>query len=371
MIQLKLDTAIYNFKGKIKMKSTISQAVLSAALIVLPISGMAQQNLVVASWGGSYVAAQTESMYKPFEAKTNTRVIPTDRSVGLAEVAAQVRTGNVKWDVIDVGPWEAIKGCEEGLFERVDANRLPPGADGTPATVDFYPGMLQGCAVSVGMYANVIAYDRSRLGSNGPKNLEDFFDTKKFPGKRGLFRTPVAILEWALMADGVAPTDVYRVLGTTEGQDRAFRKLDTIKKDIVWWSAGSQAMNLLATGEVVMTHAWHGRVVDAVSRDKKDFAIVWDGSTMLQTMFAVVKGSKNSAAAQEFVRQSTSPQSLAQLTNYIPYAPTRRSAMSMISDTNPYKAWLPTAGRSMLINAQFWADNDDNISKRFHAWLAK
>ena len=353
------------------MKSISTMAAISVALITSPITGVAQQSLVVASWGGAYVTAQTESMYRPFETRTNIRIVPVNRSVGLAETAAQVRTGNVKWDVIDVGPWEAIKGCDEGLFENIDAGKLPAGADGSVATKDFGSGMVQSCAVSVGMYANVIAYDRERLGNNGPKSLEDFFDTKKFPGKRGLFKTPVAILEWAVMADGVAPADVYRVLSTSEGVDRAFRKLDTIKKDIVWWSAGSQAVNLLATGEVVMTHAWHGRVVDANFRDKKDFAVVWDGSTMLQTMFAVVKGSKNSAAAHEFIRQSTSSQALASLTNYIPYAPTRKSSIALIPDTNPYKAWLPTGSRSMLINAQFWAEHEDDLAKRFNNWLAK
>ena len=353
------------------MKSFLSIAAISAALIMPPVTGLAQQNLVVASWGGAYVAAQTESMYKPFEARNNIRIVPTDRSVGLAETAAQVRTGNVKWDVIDVGPWEAIKGCDEGLFETIDVGKLPAGADGSAATKDFASGMVQKCAVSVGMYANVIAYDRARLGNNGPKNLEDFFDTKKFPGKRGLFKTPVAILEWAIMADGVAPADVYRVLRTPEGVDRAFRKLDTIKKDIVWWSAGSQALNLLATGEVVMSHVWHGRVVDTNFRDKKDFVVVWDGSTALQTMFAVVKGSKNSAAAHEFIRQSTSAQALADLTNYIPYTPTRRSSMALIPDTNPYKSWLPTSPRSMVINAQFWAEYEDDLARRFNNWLAR
>jgi putative spermidine/putrescine transport system substrate-binding protein len=353
------------------MKSILPIAAIAAALIVLPISGLAQQNLVVASWGGAYVAAQTESMYKPFEAKNNIRITAANRSVGLAETAAQVRTGNVKWDVIDVGPWEAIKGCNEGLFDNIDAGKLPAGADGSIAIKDFGPGMIQDCAVSVGVYANVIAYDRTRLGNNGPKNLEDFFDTKKFPGKRGLFKTPVAILEWAVMADGVAPVDVYRVLSTPEGVDRAFRKLDTIKKDIVWWSAGAQAVNFLATGEVVMSHVWHGRIVDANFRDKKDFVVVWDGSTMLQQMFAVVKGGKNSAAAHEFIRQSTSAQALADLTNYIPYAPTRRSSMALIPGTNPYKSWLPTSPRSMLINAQFWAQYEDDLVKKFNIWLAR
>ena len=43
------------------------------------------------------------------------------------------------------------------------------------------------------------------------------------------------------MADGVAPAEVYDVLRTEEGVDRAFAKLDEIKDDVIWWEAGAQA----------------------------------------------------------------------------------------------------------------------------------
>ncbi|NBW25913.1 MAG: extracellular solute-binding protein, partial [Betaproteobacteria bacterium] len=115
--------------------------------------------------------------------------------------------------------------------------------------------------------------DKAKYGANGPKTLEDFFNVTKFPGKRGLKKDPSVTLEWALMADGVAVNDVYKVLGTPAGVDRAFKKLDTIKSSIVWWTAGAQPPQLLASGEVVMTHSWHGRIVDANVKEKKDFAL--------------------------------------------------------------------------------------------------
>jgi putative spermidine/putrescine transport system substrate-binding protein len=356
------------------MKSIVSVAAISAVLITSPISALAQQNLTVAAWGGAYTKALSESMYKPFEAKNNVTVTSVDRGWGLGEIATQVKSGNIKWDVADITPGEAIKGCEEGLFEKIDAAKLPAGADGSVAARDFTTGMIQGCAVATTTYANVIAYDRARLGVNGPRTLEDFFDTKKFPGKRGLYKSPVAVLEWALMADGVATADIYRVLGTPDGLDRAFRKLDTIKKDVVWWTAGAQSVPLIATGDVVMSHVWHGRVVDANFKDKKDFAVVWDGHTTLPNMFAILKGSKNTEAAQEFVRQATGSQALAAMATSIPYAPARRSSMALIPNDHPNKPWLPSsphAGRAMPINSQFWAENSDDLNKKFQIWLAK
>lgn len=356
------------------MKSILSIAAISAALVATPISVLAQQNLTVASWGGAYVKSLSESMYKPFEAKNNITITSVDRGLGLGEIATQVKSGNIKWDIADITPGEAIRGCDEGLFEKIDAAKLPAGADGSTAVKDFTTGMIHGCAVATTTYANVIAYDRARLGPNGPKTMEDFFDTKKFPGKRGLFKSPVSVLEWALIADGVATADIYRVLSTQEGVDRAFRKLDTIKKDVVWWTAGAQSVALIATGDVVMSHVWHGRVVDANFKDKKDFAVAWDGHTTMPNMFAILKGSKNTEAAQEFIRQSTSSQVLANVATSIPYAPARRSSMVLIPDSHPNKSWLPGSshsGRSMPINQQFWAENSVDLNKKFQIWLAK
>jgi len=229
------------------------------------------------------------------------------------------------------------------------------------------------CAVGNSTYTNAIAYDAAKFGANGPKTLDDFFDTKKFPGKRGLRKDPVAAMEWALIADGVPVADVYKVLATPAGVDRAFRKLDTIKKDIVWWEAGAVMVQRLAAGDVVMTHAWHGRIVSANLKENKNFAIMWDAQLMATDYFVVLQGSKNSAAANELIRFATSTKPLVDLTNHMPYSPSRRSALARVPDSNPNKVWLPAAhpGRSMTVDAVFWMENGDSLSKRFQNWLAK
>ena len=94
-------------------------AVASAAVLaVLPGTSAAQQSLTVTSWGGAYTVSQVESMHKPFAALKKINVVSQDYNGDLAEIAAQVKTGNVKWDLVDVEPAEAMKGCEEGLFEK-------------------------------------------------------------------------------------------------------------------------------------------------------------------------------------------------------------------------------------------------------------
>ena len=342
-------------------------------LAVLGLAGAASaQQITVTSYGGAYGKSQQEVMHAPFTAKTGVKVLSEDYNGGLAEIRAQVKTGNVKWDVVDVELAEALRGCDEGLFEKIDAGKLPKGDDGTDAKADFLPGMVNACAIANISYANVVAYDKAKLGANPPTKLDDFFDLKKFPGKRGMKKEPGVNLEWALMADGVAPADVYKVLSTPAGVERAFKKLDTIKSQIVWWNAGAQPAQLLASGEVAMTSVYHGRIYDANTKDGKDFAVVWDGQITVPDLFVVVKGSKNAKAATDFVMFATSTKPLVDQTKFIPYAPARKSSLKMADEKA--KPWLPGpshAGRGFQTDAGWWADHADELNQKFAAWVAK
>lgn len=346
--------------------------ILAGAIGTLLALGANAQTITVTSWGGAYGKSQQEVMYKPFAAKTGTKVLSEDYNGGLAEIRAQVQTGNVKWDVIDVEFAEALRGCDEGLFEKIDAGKLPKGDDGSDAKGDFLPGMINACAIANISYANVVAYDKAKTGANSPAKLEDYYDLKKFPGKRGMKKEPNVNLEQALMADGVAPADVYKVLSTPAGVERAFKKLDSIKSQIVWWNAGAQPAQLLAAGEVVMTTVYHGRIYDANTKDGKNFGVVWDGQIMVPDLFVVVKGSKNSKAAMDFVMFATGTKPLAEQTKYIPYAPARKSSLALVEEKT--KAWLPGsthAGRGFQTDAGWWSDHADELNQKFAAWLSK
>ncbi len=335
-------------------------------------AGASAQTITVTSWGGAYTKSQMAVMHEPFTTRTGVKVLSEDYNGGLAEIRAQVKTGNVKWDVVDVELAEALRGCDEGLFEKIDAGKLPRGDDGADAKADFLPGMVNACAIANISYANVVAYDKAKLGTNAPTRLEDFFDLKKFPGKRGMKKEPNVNLEWALLADGVAPADVYKALATPAGLERAFKKLDTIKSEVVWWSAGAQPPQLLASGQVAMTSVYHGRIYDANVKDNKNFAVVWDGQITVPDLFVVIKGSKNAKAAMDFVMFATSTKPLAEQTKFIPYAPARKSSLNLVDGKT--KPWLPgpaQAGRGFQTNAAWWSDHADELNQKFAAWAAK
>jgi len=358
-----------NFKHHLLMGA------LSAGLLV-GTSAIAAESITVVSWGGAYTKSQVEAYHKPWIAKTGNQIKSEDYNGGIAEIKAQVEAGKVTWDIVDVELSDAIRACDEGLLETIDHSKLPKGADGTPATEDFIKGTLHECAVANIVWSTIYAYDKTKM-KNAPVTIADFYDTKKFPGKRGLRKNPKANLEMALMGDGVPAAKVYEVLGTAEGIDRAFAVMDRIKKDVVWWEAGAQPPQLLADGEVVMTTAYNGRIFNAVASEDKPFEIVWDGQVWDLDLWVMPKGGNK--AALDFLAFSTATEQLGKQASYISYGPARKSAMPFVKkfhnkdiDMGPQMPTAPDNLKNAVgSNAEFWADNADQLNERFNAWLAK
>ena len=340
----------------------------------------ANADVTVMSWGGAYGEAQNEAFVKPFAASSGKATVMVDSDNPAPAIKAMVEAGNVTVDVASVEYADAIRLCDEGVLEPIDAASLPAGADGTPAADDFLPGAVTECGVSTDIWSNIFAYDTTKFPADAaPKVVADFFDTAKFPGKRGLRKGAKSVLELALMGDGVPAAEVYAVLGTPEGVDRAFAKLDTIKADVVWWEAGAQPPQLLADGEVVMATAYNGRIFAAAMNEGKPFQIVWDGQVYENEMFVVPKGAPNMADAMEFVKFATSTEGLRASAQQISYGPARKSAMKeeiLFKDGKTVMApHLPTAPENMAnaleTSSEFWVDHDAELNERFQAWLSQ
>jgi putative spermidine/putrescine transport system substrate-binding protein len=338
-------------------------SVLASLLVAAPLQAATQ--LSVVTFGGAYEKAADEAFFKPFTKATGVGFSLEAYDGGLAKLAAMVQANNTTWDLIDLESNDAIAGCDEGLLVKIDKASLGN-------TSDFIPGSISDCAVASMIWSTVFAYDTAKLAT-APSQINDFFDTQKIPGKRGLRKNPKGTLEWALLADGVSKEQVYDVLGTPEGLDRAFKKLDSIKGDIIWWESGAQAPQLLAEGAVVMTQAYNGRIQDAVQKDGKPFAIVWDGQVYDFEWWGIPAGSKNAKTALDFIVFASKPAVTSQLSRYISYAPPRTDALPLIAPE--ILKDLPTAPanfkNAVQIDVNFWTDNFDVINKRFQVWLTQ
>ena len=353
--------------------------ILSLTLFAWSQNAAGAESVTVVSWGGSYARSYTKAVLQPFTAATGIEVRLEDYNGGLAQIRAQVETGNVHWDVVDLEMADAVLGCDEGLLEPIDAGDLPPGPDGTPAEQDFFPETLTECGIGVVFYSTIYAYNMEKFPGSKPATIGDFFDLEKFPGRRGMRRTPVVNLEFALMADGVPMKQVYATLATPEGVDRAFRKLDTIKEQIIWWEAGAQPPQMLADGEVAMSTAYNGRIFNAQVLEKQPFVVVWDGQVLDWGQTGIVAGTRNLEAARKFVAFGARTESMAAIGRYISYSPVRRSGTALVSthletgvDMAPHMPTTPAnVARALHSDWEWWSDHSDEMNERFSAWLAR
>jgi putative spermidine/putrescine transport system substrate-binding protein len=180
-------------------------------------------------------------------------------------------------------------------------------------------------------------------------------------------------LEVALMADGVPPDEVYEVLRTDEGVDRAFAKLDELKDDIIWWEAGAQAPQLLAAGEVVMTNAYNGRISAANEEEGRNFKVVWPQSIYAVDSWVVLANSPHQEAAFQFIEFASQPERQSNLPLAIAYGVTHKDAAAKI-DPEILKD-LPTAPENLEgaieLDTEFWVENVEPLMERFTAWAAQ
>jgi putative spermidine/putrescine transport system substrate-binding protein len=334
---------------------------------------VAAKDLTVVSWGGAYTKSQILGVIRPFEQARGKDVEVLDYNGGLEEIRSQVLAYNVKWDVVDLELADALRACREGLLVAIDPGELPPSPDGVPARRDFIPGSLTDCAVGSVVWSTVIGFDPADFQGEPPSSLEDFFDLRAYPGKRGMRKTPKGNLEWALMADGVAPERVYEVLETDKGLDRAFRVLSRLKPYIVWWEGGTEAVRLLQRDRVRMATVYSGRVWEANTNRGASLSVIWDHQIWNMDLWGILKHTQNLELAKAFVRFATNTDSLARQAGHIPYGPVRRSSQPRVPEAmQPY---LPTRDVHMegalQIDAAWWAKHFDRIDTRFEQWLER
>jgi putative spermidine/putrescine transport system substrate-binding protein len=336
------------------------------ALAAVGTYAYAADSVTVVSWGGAYQDSVRKAFFEPFMKSGDVKITEEEFNGEIAKIRAMTESGNVTWDVVENDSQTTLAACAEGIIEKIDWKKLGLERD------KFISADASDCVVPSILYGTVVAYDTSKL-KTPPTTIADFFDLQKFPGKRALQKNPFVNLEWALLADGVSNEDLYKVLGTPEGVDRAFKKLDSIKSQIVWWEAGAQPPQLLADGQVVMTSAWNGRIFKAVHEDKKPFAIMWDHQGLDWQGWTVVKGTPHREAAYKFMAFAGQAAHQADQTHYIAYGPGNKEAAQNV---DPAKLKdLPTSPENMktgfIVDAKFWGDNGDALREQFNVWVAK
>lgn len=365
------------------IRGTAAAATIATGLGIaaLPYSSLAageQPTLTIVSWGGAYSDSQRMAYHQPYEDMTGTEIIQVPKSsVGLSQLRAQVEAGNVTWDLIDMDQGMALRACDDGIAERIDYDRLlKPAPNGDLPSEDFIPE-LKGCLIPQILYSTVLGYNTEMFSGEAPDSVGDVWNLEAFPGKRSLMKQAWSNLEWALMADGVAPGRIYEVLRTPEGIDRAFAKLNEIKPRVIWWQEGAQPPQLLADKEVSIASGYNGRFFNAQVVEDQPIDIIWDGQLFIVDGWVVAKG-RLTEEVKRYLRFATDTQRLADQAKYISYGPARRSSAELVGrhvktgiDMKPHMPTNPENLKTAIAkDSSFWGNYGDALAERFNAWLA-
>ena len=338
--------------------------------------------MTIVSWGGAYSSSQMKAYHEPYMKKTGIKVINDESSAeAVAKLRAMDEAGNITWDLVDVVASDAIRLCDEGLAQEIDHDKvLAKAPDGSPASKDFGDLIVSQCFIPQIVYSTAFGYRTDLVGGKAPTSVCAIFDTKTWPGKRSLEKRPINNMEWALLCDGVAKKDVYDVLATPEGQEKALAKLNTIKDDVIWWSAGADTPQLLADGEIVMGSTYNGRLFSVIEEQKQPVAMLWDAQVFDLDGWIVPAGlsPERKARVMDYLKFATDTQRLADQAKYISYGPARKSSAPLVGNhaelgiaMAPHMPTDPdNAKNTFLYNYEFWADYRDDIDAKFQAWLA-
>jgi putative spermidine/putrescine transport system substrate-binding protein len=342
--------------------------IVAIASVLLAGQAVAQEKVVFANYGGTVADFFAKYCGEPFRKDTGIELEQVGTSDPLGQLKLQELTNNVQWDLFPAEGDVLVTAQNNGWLQKIDwsvvdpTNKMPPVARKEYGIAGF-------------PYSTVLAYRTDKVPAGKSfSGWKSFWDVKNFPGPRSIRDTPSENLEFALLADGVPKEKLYDVLNTQAGVDRAFAKLDQIKSSIaVFWTSGQQPAQLIASGDVLYTTAWNGRI-SALRDQKVPVAISWDGASLNVPYYSIPKGAKDTAATLKFMKACLTDEHVeAQAVRVIRspgFAPALFDLLTPeeARDLPTYKANLD---REFEFNVDFWVAHRAELQHRWEAWRLK
>lgn len=336
------------------------QAGLAAPFVFTAERAFAAEQITVADVGGAPGAAIRKAFYDPFEKETGIKVVGVAHEADpTIQFRLVVDTRSYIWDACMVTPSNVITLSKPRDY--LETLNIPAAAGS-----DLVPGMLTANWLGFSVFSSTLAYRTDKFPGAGPQSWADFWDVTKFPGRRGLYRGVSGVLEAALMADGVAAKDVYPI-----DVNRAFRKLDQIKRHVnVWWTSGAQNTQLLQSGEVDMADTWGARASAAIDSGAP-VKIVWSQGLYSTDGWSIPKGTPRADLARKFCLFCIRPEQQAIYSTMVANGPSNTRAYDFMP---PERAKvLPTSAENIkglaATDHAWWGVNRNRVVERFQDWL--
>ncbi len=284
----------------------------------------ADKEMVFVNWGGDAIDAMAEAFGKGYAAQSGVNVLYDGSGPLEGSIKAQAESGNPTWDLVDCDPFSGQALGKLGLMRPIDWDVVDPGK--------LRDGFQWEYAANSYFYSYVIVYDKTKYDTP-PTSMADFFDADKFPGKRAMYKWGVGMWEAALLADGVAPEDLYPL-----DLERAHAKIEGFKEHIgAYWGGGAESQSLLLNGDVSMAIIWNTRAM-LLDRDTEgEIAMTWaEGIVAPGSTGVLMNNPAGEKAAMEYIAYSQEPEAQAKLFALLGNGPANPAADALIPDADKF-----------------------------------
>lgn len=349
------------------MQGRVSAAVVAAAVAAIGIGAMTSRSaqaedqvVYINSSGGVFDEINRKIFWDPFTQATGIKVI-SSAPIDNAKLKAMVTSGNVEWDVTGMDDDDFLRDVKEGLLAKLDLTKLPIDDLPKEGVTDY--------GVWEVPYSTVLGWNTEVFPLSGkhPTSLMDLWNQKDFPGPRCLRKDARDDLELGAMHAGVPRDKVYPI-----DQDKAYKELDKLKKDVsVWWTTGAQQVQALINKDCVMGTVWNGRPYELVIKDKAPLAVAWEDAIVSITWWAIPKGAKHYDNAIKLIAWMQDSHRQAEAMKLSGYAGANKGVAALLpKEVQDYLATSPEHLKmSLVADGKWWEANGPAAQKRFTGWV--
>jgi putative spermidine/putrescine transport system substrate-binding protein len=323
-------------------------------------SAKSSGTVIFTAFGGSGQAAEASAWLYPFQKQTGIKVTQ-DSPTDYAKMQQMAKAKHVIWDVVEAGTDYGLSGnptLTNINCKVVECSQFSGDIKVLPQGVPLF------------VFSYTLAYNTDKFkGSDVPSGFADFFNTKKFPGKRDVDASDdmQGMLEAALLASGVPRDKLYPL-----DIPRALKELDKIRSSLVFYKDAQQCINDVESGNSAMGMCYNGRVTLAKDQGEP-IDEAWGQQIQYTDYLVIIKGAPDTANAQKLISYITSAAHNGNISNYIAYAPANPKAKA----TGKYSAETPLEHEStgtqaaIQVNLPYWNKNQATLNEQVGAWLAK
>jgi putative spermidine/putrescine transport system substrate-binding protein len=311
--------------------------------------------VVFADYGGPTNESRQISFFDSFDEESG------------ATVTSAVLEDSILYDMLggEDGPYDLVQVAPDIILNYADGLATRP--DSVPVN-DTMPELAQDYAVGGFVYGIAQGWLTETFADGGPQDWADFFDTETYPGKRawpGSAWNVDASYEIALLADGVAPEDLYPL-----DIERAQAKLDTIRDDLVFYESYAETQTLLTSGTASIAVTVTGQFVSLINQGV-DVTIQWNEAFPSASMFVVPATAPNQDNAWALGAWMADPERQKVFVERTGYGPATSDVFDLLdSDTI---ALLPNSDEHLAISVsrsdEYLAEHLEEMVTSYGEWL--